>query len=148
MLLAPLMTPLLAIGYALIQGNFHLLTRAVRSLLVRTLIGFFVGVFVQLIVPGRELSQEVLNRGGVNLLDLLIAFTAGIAAGYALVRSQVSSALPGVAIAVTLVPPLAASGIALAAGSWWVSFGAMMLYGTNLLAIVLGAAVMFGAHGI
>ncbi len=148
MLLAPLMTPLLAIGYALIQGNFQLLGRASQALLIGTLIGFVVGGVTQFIVPGSELSQEVLNRGGVNLLDLLIAFTAGVAAGYALVRPQVSSALPGVAIAVALVPPLAASGIALAASSLWVCLGAIMLYGTNLLAIVLGAALMFWAHGI
>jgi len=49
--------------------------------------------------------------------------------------------LPGVAIAAALVPPLATVGIGLAMGDLGVAGGALLLFATNLIAIVLAGAV-------
>ncbi len=148
MLVAPLMTPLIGTGLALVQGNFHLLYAASRAMAMGTGVGLLLGVFIALIVPGDEITTQVSVRGVPNILDLLIAFFAGVAAGYALARPKLSGALPGVAIAVALVPPLTASGIALGFGSWPIAAGALLLYVTNLVAIVLGSALVFRIHGI
>lgn len=148
MLVAPLMTPLIGIGLALVQGNFDLLRVAIRAMAKGTIVSLGLGLLLQWLTPGDELTLEVSLRGSPNILDLFIAFFAGVAAGYAFARPQLSNALPGVAISVALVPPLAASGIALGSGDWQVSAGAMMLFLANMVTISLGSGLVFRMHGI
>lgn len=148
MLVAPLMTPLIGTGLAVAQGNFLLLGEATRTMFIACLVSLALGVALRLVTPGHELTPEVSLRGAPNILDLAIAFLAGIAAGYAIARPKLSGALPGVAISVALVPPLAAGGIALGSADWMIAFGALLLFVTNLVAIVLGSALVFRLHGI
>ncbi|MEM1084609.1 MAG: TIGR00341 family protein [Verrucomicrobiota bacterium] len=148
MLVAPLMTPLIGLGLAMVQGNFDLFGVANRSMLLGAGLSLVLGLILQWLTPGDELTLEVSLRGEPNILDLFIAFFAGVAAGYAFARPTLSGALPGVAISVALVPPLAASGIALGAGDWQVAMGAMMLFLANMVAISLGSAMVFRLHGI
>jgi len=148
MLVAPLMTPLVGIGLALIQGNFKLLRVAWKAMTIGVLISLAIGISLRWVIPGDELTMEITGRGYPNMLDLLIAFFAGVAGGYALARPELSGALPGVAIAVSLVPPLAASGIALGIREWLTAGGALLLFFTNMVAIVLGSALVFWLHGI
>lgn len=148
MLVAPMMTPLIGIGLALIQGNFRLLQTAIRAMIFGVGMSLILGVLLQFLTPGQELTMEISMRGAPNILDLLIAFLAGVAAGYAMARPKLSGALPGVAISVALVPPLAAAGIALGSGDWAVAFGALLLFATNMVAIVLGCGLVFRVHGI
>ena len=148
MLVAPLMTPLIGTGLALVQGNHRLLGNAFRAMMMGTVCSFIIGVVIRLLIPGQELTMQVSMRGSPNILDLAIAFFAGVAAGYAVVRPRLSGALPGVAVSVALVPPLAAAGIAFGSGDWLVSTGAMLLFLTNMVAISLGSALVFRLHGI
>jgi uncharacterized membrane protein len=94
------------------------------------------------IVGPTELPAEVRARTFRGLLDLGIAITAGATAGYILPRRSATSALPGVGIAVALVPPLAVVGITLEARADTESANAFLLYATNLAAIVFSAAFM------
>jgi hypothetical protein len=87
-------------------------------------------------------------RGAPNALDLIVAFLSGVAAAYALARPNLSGALPGVAIAAALVPPIGTVGISIAQGAYANGEGAALLFGTNLVAIVLGAALCFRAIGV
>jgi uncharacterized membrane protein len=130
MLIASLMTPLVGIGLALIQGNLKLLRVAWRAMAIGVLMSLAIGVSLRLVVPGGEPTMEVTGRAFPKMLDLLIAFFAG---AYALARPELSSALPGVAIAVSLVPPLAASGIALGLRYWNTAGGAGLLSFTSLV---------------
>ena len=120
MLVAPLMTPIQALGAALVQGSAR---RMIISALV--VLGGFVGAvvtgyLVAVIGAGGitlgALPQEILSRTSPGLLDLGIAVAAGAAGGYVIARPAVSNALPGVGIAVALVPPLATIGICLQLG--------------------------------
>jgi len=86
MLVAPLMTPLIGIGLALVQGNFDLLGVAIRSMARGTVMSLGLGLLLQWLTPGDELTLEVSLRGTPNILDLFIAFFAGVAAGYAFAR--------------------------------------------------------------
>ena len=65
---------------------------------------------------GATLTEEVLARGGPNVLDLLIAVFAAAAATFAMARPNIAGAIAGVAIATALVPPVCAVGISLANG--------------------------------
>jgi uncharacterized membrane protein len=90
----------------------------------------------------------MLSRGKPNALDLAVALISGIAAAYATARPNLLGALPGVAIAAALVPPIATSGVALSHGDFITSAGAAMLFFTNIIAIVLGAAAALFAVGM
>lgn len=148
MLVAPLMTPLIATGLGLVQGNFDLLNTAAKSMWRGVVVGLVLGILLRVVIPGSELTEEVEARGSANILDLFIAFFAGAAAAYAMARPKMSGALPGVAIAVALVPPLTASGIAIGSQDWMVALGAFILLLTNLVMIVLGSALVFRLHGL
>jgi uncharacterized hydrophobic protein (TIGR00271 family) len=148
MLVAPLMTPLIGAGLALVQGNLQLLKVSIKSLLLGTLMSILLGIIIEVMTPHWELSQEIASRAGPNILDLFIALFAGISAAYASARPNLSGALPGVAIAVALVPPITVTGIALGTLNFTVAEGAAILFLTNMVAIILGSALVFWAHGL
>jgi uncharacterized membrane protein len=71
-----------------------------------------------------------------------------MAAAYALGRPKVAATLAGVAIAAALVPPLAVVGIALTNGHPLIALNASVLLGSNLVAIILGASIVFRLLGV
>ncbi len=147
MLVAPLMTPLLAIGMSLVQGNIQMFRRAWRAVVIGVLGALLASMAIALLSPWDELSAEVVARGAPNPFDLLIALLSGVAAAFALARPGLAGTLVGVAIAVALVPPLAAVGISTVKGELGMAGGAAMLFLTNLLAIIIGAALVFRFFG-
>ena len=151
MLVAPLMTPLVGIGFALIQGNERLMRTALWAVLygfaVAFAIGGFIGIFACLF-SDFSISGQMKQRNVPGLLDLFVAIFSGVAGAYAMSRKNLISALPGVAIAAALVPPIATSGMALTMGNFVLAIGALLLFLTNIVAIVLGTAVTFWAVGI
>ncbi len=149
MLVAPLMTPILGVGLALVHGNGQLVRLAFRSILFGVATAWLLGLLVGLLDPMfHEPSAEMLARGWPGLLDLEVAFLAGLAAAYATSRPNLLAALPGVAIAAALVPPIATSGLAMAIGYHELSLGAGLLFVTNMVAIVLASSVALWAVGI
>lgn len=152
MLVAPLMTPLVAIGLALVQANEKLLKNAIKSVLlgfaVALMIGVVSGVCIKLADPNHIISDQMWARYHPNFMDLIVALASGVAAAYAMGRPHLVSALPGVAIAAALVPPIATAGLAVPLGSWDLAGGAALLFFTNVIAIVLGTAITFWAVGI
>ena len=148
MLVAPLMMPILGAGLAIVQGNLPLLRSAAKALLLGYAIALAISVAVGVITATHNLTPQLEARGNPNLLDLGGAFFSGLAAAYCLARPDLSAALPGVAIAAALVPPIATTGIALAAGVLEVATGALLLFLTNVAAIVVGAFISLYAGGL
>lgn len=148
MLVAPLMTPLIGAGLALVQGNLRLFSRSIRAMLLGVLVAFLVSIVVGLLVDQPQLSLEIQARGHPTTLDLAVALFSGMAAAYALSRPNVIAAMAGVAIAAALVPPLCSVGLALTAGRLHIAAGAALLLGTNLVTIILGAALVFRVLGV
>jgi len=112
MLVAPMMSSLVGIGMGIVQGDVRLLRSALRTTLLGALIVIGVSYLTGLIMPQNWITTEMLGRSSPTLLDLAVALVSGAAAAYAIARKDVSGALPGVAIAVALVPPLASFGLA------------------------------------
>jgi uncharacterized membrane protein len=84
-----------------------------------------------------ESNSQVTGRVSPKLLDLYAALAAGAAGAFAMSRDDVADSLPGVAIAISLVPPLCVVGIGVAEGEWAAAWGAMLLFLTNFLSILL-----------
>ncbi len=148
MLVAPLMTPILGAGLALVQGNFPLLKVAGQAIVFGYLMALTIGLAAGLMFPIPELTPQLEARGGPTLLDLGVAFLSGLAAAFCLSRPGLLAALPGVAIAAALVPPIATTGVSLALSELKVAKGSALLFATNVVAIILGAAVSLYASGV
>ena len=148
MLVAPLMGPLLAAGFALAQGNLQLFRDALGVSGLGIFIGLAASLFIGLLNPGFEPSMEIEARGDPDVLDLLIALASGMVAAYAMGRSNMASKLAGVAIAAALLPPLAVVGIGLTNDNLFVAGNAAILFATNLVAIILGASLVFRLLGL
>jgi len=148
MLVAPLMTPMLAAGLSLVQGNAPQFRESLRAMAIGIGGALGVAMVVGQLSPWSDLSSEIVARGAPNLFDLGIAALSGIAAAYSLSRPGLAGTLVGVAVAVALVPPLCSVGISLVKGHVDIALGAAVLFITNLLAIILGAALVFRLFGL
>ena len=137
MLVAPLMGPLLGAGLAVTQGNLKLFRHAFAAIAIGVGIGFVVSAVVGLLNPGLEPSLEIEARGNPDLFDLGIAFAAGMAAAYAQGRPNVIRDRKRDVV-----------GHALTCDRALIAADASILLVTNLIAITLGAALMFRMLGM
>jgi uncharacterized hydrophobic protein (TIGR00271 family) len=147
MLLAPLMTPVLATAACIAMGLFKRASKAFGIVVLATVGSIALSYFLAKFTVNGELPHEVTMRTAPDIRDLIVALGAGTAGAYATVRKDASSSLPGVAVAVALVPPLGTVGIALEAGNATFARGALLLYTTNLAAIILAGVVVFVVTG-
>ena len=143
MLVAPLMSPIIAMGMAMVRGDLKTLGTAAQTTAQGVLLAISVGAVLTFLSPIRGTTDQILSRVSPNLLDLGIAFLSGAAGGYAVTRKSIAAALPGVAIAAALVPPLAVVGFGFATADLSIATGALLLFLTNLIAIVLAASLVF-----
>ncbi len=143
MIVAPLMGPITGIAFALIMANRKLLRRASLSLALGSLLTVFTAALIARVAGIEELTGEILARTQPTLLDLGVALAAGAAGALAKSRRGISDALPGVAIAVALVPPLSVVGVGIAFGSATVFTGALLLFLTNLVGIIFSGGLVF-----
>jgi len=153
MLVAPLMSPIIGIGLASLTGDAHLFRDSSVALARGALLAILMAVLLTWgnrylpFVTLQELPTEVLSRTHPSPIDLTIALAGGLAAAFALAMPSISAALPGVAIATALMPPLGVVGIGIAMGRWDVAGGALLLFLTNAVTIAFAAMLVFFALG-
>jgi uncharacterized hydrophobic protein (TIGR00271 family) len=150
MLIAPLMTPIMGTAAAIVNGwrgrmlgSLSLVGISVAAAIV---VAWAIATWIPALVPPSQNSQ-ILSRTSPTLVDMAIALAAGAAGAYATVDDRVSSSLPGVAIAVALVPPLGVVGVTLQAGLGDDARGAFLLFFTNFVSIILASVVVFMLTG-
>jgi uncharacterized hydrophobic protein (TIGR00271 family) len=148
MLVAPLMSPILGFSLSIVLGEVRLLRTSLESVFKGVMATIIVSILVGLISPLKEITPEILSRTQPSLLDLFIALASGMAGAYALSRKDVSAALPGVAIAAALAPPLSVVGLGIANGNMEVAGGALLLFLTNIITISLAGMIIFVLLGI
>lgn len=153
MLISPLMGPIMATGLSLAAGDVYLGIKAVLNLTASIAVSIVFSALLVWLLPFQSATSEILARTNPNLLDLGIALFSGLAGAVLICRSggesSAASALPGVAIAVALMPPLCTMGFGLGAGvNLEIMGGAGLLFLTNLVAIVACAFVVFLVAGM
>ncbi len=153
MLVAPLMSPIIGLGLGSLVGDEKLLKYAVSAILRGAGIAVIISILLTWLnnalpfVTLQELPIEVISRTSPSPIDLLIALAGGLAAAFALAQPSLSAALPGVAIATALMPPLGVVGIGIAMGRWEVAGGAFLLFVTNSVTIAFASMLVFFALG-
>lgn len=157
MLIAPLMYPILgvALGMVMIGQDYSVLRRSFSTLTKSLMAGLALSILAAFFFGDETMYQtaEVMARTEPNHLHVLVAIVAGAAVAYMLARPEWSEALPGVAIAVALLPPLATIGIGIAAMLTFkvglLGVGAVIIKGAslillyNLIGIIFTAMVVF-----
>ncbi len=148
MLISPLMNPILAAALALLLGDGKLGRRSAIVLVVSVAAVIAVTCLVAFVIPLKQATPQILARTTPNLLDLFIAVLSGLAGTLALRGGSVAmTILPGVAIAVAVVPPLSVVGYGLSTHQGSIAGGAFLLFVTNLVAIVISAVAVFRVIG-
>jgi uncharacterized hydrophobic protein (TIGR00271 family) len=151
MIVAPLMTPILGIVLAVVLADGANLRRCVVLVLAGAAavvaIGWLLGLFVPYPVVAATNSQ-VAARVTPRIVDLVAALATGAVGSVALARSDISDTLPGVAIAISLVPPLAVVGLTLESDAPRQSLAALLLFATNVAAILASGIVVMAFHRV
>lgn len=151
MIVAPLMTPILGIVVSVVLGDLANLRRSVIMVVTGAAavvaIGWVLGLFVPYPVVAAT-SSQVASRISPRLVDLLAALATGAVGSVALARSDISDTLPGVAIAISLVPPLSVVGLTLESGAPHEALGSFLLFVTNVVAILASGIVVMGIYRV
>ena len=148
MLIAPLMTPILTFAASVGLGLPQRAVQAGLLVIVGSVASIGFAFLVAGILPEVTLGSEILGRTSPDVRDLIVAIADGAAGAYATAREDISAALPGVAVAVALVPPLATTGVVLQLGEMDLAEGSLLLFVVNLLAIFASALLVFFATGV
>lgn len=143
MIVAPLMGPITGMAFAITMGNRRLLKRSGLAVMTGALLTVGTAYLICSLVGLNTINSEIIQRTRPTLIDLAIGLAAGAAGAFATTRREVGDALPGVAIAVALVPPLSVIGIGIAFSNQSVFVGSTLLFLTNLAGIILSGGLIF-----
>lgn len=151
MIIAPLMVPIVATAAALVMGDLNRAGKALMVVVVGVtgvvLVAFVCGVIHPIFISFTTNSQ-ITGRVSPSLGDLIVALASGVAGAFAVSRDDVADSLPGVAISISLVPPLAVSGISLSHGEFLAASGSFLLFITNFFSILLAGGLTFVFLGL
>ncbi|MCI0384164.1 DUF389 domain-containing protein [Streptomyces sp. CNQ085] len=147
MIIAPLSTPIMGIALGSVRRRR---TGSVRVVVLAGLLVVVLGMAMSAPLPGDYdllSNSQISSRTSPGLMDLVAALATGFAGAVAQARRDVGAVLPGVAIAISLVPPLTVVGVCLGHLSGWLALGALVLFVSNLFALVFGGMVVFASLG-
>ncbi|MGW5237737.1 DUF389 domain-containing protein [Monashia sp. NPDC004114] len=147
MIIAPLSTPIMGIALATVKRQRN---GSVGYVCFGVLLVIGIGAAFSLALPSTYAlldNSQISSRVSPNLVDLVAALATGLAGAVALARRDVGAVLPGVAIAISLVPPLSVVGVCLGQGSFTLAAGAFLLFVSNLVSLVLAGMFVFAVLG-
>ncbi len=150
MIIAPLSVPIMGVALGIIRGEGSLVARSAAYVAGGMLVVVSIGFVASILLPSTTnilTNSQVMARTSPGLLDMIAAVATGLAGAVGLSRRDVSDVLPGVAIAISLVPPLGVVGVCLGQGQVALAIGALILFLSNFVALVLAGTLVFTAYG-
>ena len=146
MLISPLMTPIVGLGFGLAIFDTRLIKQSLGLLFTQVLVSLLVSALYFWISPLSYASSELIARTSPTIWDVLIAIAGGIAGVIGSRKKEANNIVPGVAIATALMPPICTAGYGLANGNVRFLFGALYLFLINcafiMLANIIGAKIL------
>lgn len=147
MVVAPLLAPILSLSLGVVISDFKLIARSVRTMVMAAVTIIVFSFVIGLFYDGAVVNEVIMSRTRVSLAYLLIAIASGTAAAFALAKPNLSPTLPGVAVAVALLPPLAVTGIGFSFLNWRLVTGGLELFLVNLVGMQFAALVVYSLMG-
>jgi len=144
MLIAPILYPILGLSLGVVIADGKLITRSFYTLLKSVAFGIAGSAIITIFFSSNfQMNPEILARTQPSLIYGTVAMIAGLAASFALIKPQLSATLPGTAISVALIPPLAVTGIGVARFDWGMITNSFMLFLINAIGIIFASMVVF-----
>lgn len=144
MLIAPVLYPLLSFSLGLVMSDYSIMTRSLYTLLKSVALGIGMAMVMTFIFAlGDAPTEQIIALTKPSLLYLSVAIVAGLGVSYALARPSLNETLPGLAIAVALIPPLATVGIGIAKLDLAIAMGAFVMLLINVFGIAAASMVTF-----
>jgi uncharacterized hydrophobic protein (TIGR00271 family) len=145
MLIAPILYPVLSLSLGIIMSDFKVISRSFWTITKSVSLGVTATFLATLLFSTQfsETTTEIASRAHPSLTYVIIAIIAGFAASFALVKPQLNETLPGVAISVALIPPLAVTGIGIARFNWNLISGSFLLFLVNTVGVVFASMITF-----
>lgn len=137
MLISPLMTPIVGLGFGLAIFDTRLIEQSLKVLFTQVLVSLLVSTLYFWISPLSYASSQLIARTSPTIWDALIAIAGGIAGVIGSRKKEANNIVPGVAIATALMPPICTAGYGLAIGNVRFLFGALYLFSINCVFIML-----------
>ena len=137
MLISPLMTPIIGLGFGLAIFDTRLIEQSLKVLFTQVLVSLLVSTLYFWISPLSYASSQLIARTSPTIWDVLIAIAGGIAGVIGSRKKEANNIVPGVAIATALMPPICTAGYGLAIGNVRFLFGALYLFSINCVFIML-----------
>lgn len=152
MLVTPILNPILLIALGVAASKPEVLKRTGKLIIKSAgiIIGIsFIAGFIFSVPENGDFYRSSLFDNSLRsaFLYFLVAFASGIAATFAWVRKGVSDILPGISIAVALVPPLSMVGVWLATLDLDLARYFLFVFLFNLVGIVMGSMIVFSMLG-
>jgi uncharacterized hydrophobic protein (TIGR00271 family) len=152
MIVAPLMGPIMATTAAVVMGSAQRALRSLALVIVGVLSVILFSMLLTMFVPDLTISftnnGEIASRIRPGLFALLTALGAGAAGAFIVSRAEITDSMGGVAIAISLVPPLCVVGISISKGEWAAAGGSLLLFMTNFFAILFAGGLVFMLLGL
>lgn len=146
MLIAPVLYPVLSVAMGFIIFNDSLTFKSIKTLVRSVVYALGTSFVVGLLFANREevrQTAEIISRTNLDMIHILVAIVAGLASAFALVKPKLSETIPGIAISVSLVPPLAAAGVGLSVFDFAIFKGAFALFVVNVLGVIIASSLVF-----
>jgi len=147
MVIAPLLTPNMALSLATTLGDVKLARSAIwvngLGIIIALLLSFVIGMNIPIDLTMREIS----SRTVVSMGDVILGLAAG-SAGALAYTTGISAAVVGVMVAVALLPPLVTTGLLLGAGEIGLAWRAFLLLSTNIICVNLAGVATFLWQGV
>lgn len=149
MLIAPVLYPIMGISMGVVIVDKKMILRSLQTFAQMSFLGVVTAIVVTILMrapginTGFELTSELILRINPHISDIAIAIVAGLAASFALVKPTLNASIPGVAISVALVPPLAVIGIGIATLNLHITSGALSIFLLNTLGIIAACVTTF-----
>lgn len=150
MIIAPLATPIHGVALGIVSAQRGLLGHSLAWLIGGSCVPVLLGIALAFAVADPSdlaKNSEVVGRTAPGLLDLVAAAATGLAGAWAMCRADLSAVLPGVAIAISLVPPPAVVGVCLGVGHYSYALGALVLFVSNVLALIAAGSLVYTLAG-
>jgi uncharacterized hydrophobic protein (TIGR00341 family) len=149
MVIAPLLGPNLALSFGVTLGDKPMITEAFKANLVGVGLTMLLSITIGLFVPYDVIteSQEYVSRTSVGYVGIALALASGAAAVLSL-TAGISTTMVGVMVAVALMPPAVALGMAIGCGAFAEAFGATLLLSINVICVNIAAKIVFAIKGI
>jgi uncharacterized hydrophobic protein (TIGR00271 family) len=142
MLISPLMSPILGIGLAVGINDKTTLSISLQHFGVAIVIAILTSTLYFSLTPFGEITPEIKSRTAPTLLDVMVAFFGGLAGIISGSRKDVSNAIPGVAIATALMPPLCVTGFSIATGNVTYMINSFYFFFLNATFIAIATYLM------